>query len=279
MIENITSEQIEEFREYLVQEERSPITVEKYIRDVQAFFKRLSGQKLDKNAVLSYKAKLLDRYAVSSVNSMLAALNRFFKFIGRTDCTVKSLKMQCKIYCESEKELTKDEYRRLIAASKKSGNQRLSLIMQTICSTGIRVSELSYITVQAVKSGRTEVWCKGKQRVIFLPGQLCSQLMTYIRKQALTQGPVFVTRSGRPVNRSNIWSSMKRLCKSAGVASTKVFPHNLRHLFARTFYSLEKDLTRLADLLGHSNIDTTRIYMVSTGREHIEKIERLGLLS
>lgn len=279
MNENITSEQIEDFRRYLVQEERSKATVDKYIRDVRIFSLWLSGQKLDKGRTVAYKEKLQTRYAVSSVNSMLAALNCFFRFMGRADCTVRSIRVQRRIYCDKERELTKEEYRHLVDVCKKKGNRRLSLVMQTICSTGIRVSELPFITVQAAESGRAEVRCKGKHRVIFLPRQLCRQLLLYIREQKLTNGPVFVTRSGRPLDRSNIWAAMKRLCQEAGVAPSKVFPHNLRHLFARTFYSQEKDLTRLADLLGHSSIDTTRIYMISTGREHVKKIERLGLVS
>lgn len=279
MNENITADDIERFRGYLVQEERSMATVEKYIRDVRVFILWLSGQKLDKNGVLAYKEKLRTGYTASSTNSMLAALNCFFRFLGRVDCTIKSVKVQRRIYCEQEKELTKEEYLHLVATCKKKGNRRLSLIMQTICSTGIRVSELPFITVRAAGSGRTEVRCKGKQRVVFLPRQLCRQLLSYIKEEKLAEGPVFVTKSGLPVNRSNIWSSMKRLCRDAGVAPSKVFPHNLRHLFARTFYSLDKDLTRLADLLGHSSIDTTRIYMMSDGKEHLKKIEKLGLVS
>lgn len=279
MNENITAEEIEQFREYLVQEERSVATVEKYIRDVRVFILWLSGRKLDKNGVLAYKEKLVTSYTASSTNSMLAALNCFFRFLGRIDCTIKSVRVQRKIYCEKERKLTKDEYLQLVSTCKKKGNRRLSLIMQTICSTGIRVSELPFITVQAAGVGRTEVRCKGKQRIVFLPRQLCRQLLTYIKEEKLTEGPVFVTKSGRPVNRSNIWSSMKRLCLAAGVAPSKVFPHNLRHLFARTFYTQDKDLSRLADLLGHSNIDTTRIYMMSDGKEHLKKIEKLGLVS
>lgn len=278
MIENITSEQIEKFRGYLVQEERSKATIDKYTRDVRVFSLWLAGQKLDKSRVLMYKEKLQIKHASSSVNSMLAALNCFFKFIGRKDCSVKNIRVQRKIYCEKERELTKEDYRNLVNSCNKKGNRRLCLIMQAICSTGIRVSELPFITVQAAESGRAEVRCKGKQRVILLPRQLCHQLLLYIREQKLNDGPVFVTRSGRPVNRSNIWAAMKRLCRVAGVARSKVFPHNLRHLFARTFYSQEKDLTRLADLLGHSSIDTTRIYIISAGREHRKIIERLGLL-
>lgn len=273
----ITNEQILEFGEYLKTEERSKATISKYLHDIITFKNYVCGMRVNKTIVLEYKEELGKKYEVSSANSMIAALNSFFKFLNWFDCNVKQFKVQKKVFCSEESELTKNEYIRLIKTAKQNGNERLNLIIQTICSTGIRVSELQYITVEAVKHGEAVVRSKGKTRSIFIVKDLRKVLMQYIQRKKLTGGTVFVTSRGNPINRSNVWREMKALCKRAGVSANKVFPHNLRHLFARTFYSIEKDIAKLADILGHSSINTTRIYIVSTGREHRLRMERMKL--
>lgn len=267
---------IEQFKTYLIQEEKSPLTVEKYLRDVRFFLKWLNGRMIIKAEVLSYKEALMESYAVASVNSMLSSLNCYLNFIGRADCQVKTIKQQRRTFCAAEKELTKQEYERLLAAAKEK--PRLCLLMQTICSTGIRVSEHRFVTVEAARLGYAEVRLKGKCRVVFLPKKLCKMLLNYARENKIRQGSIFVTSTGKPLNRCNIWAEMKKLCHTAGVSREKVFPHNLRHLFARTFYSLEKDIVRLADILGHSSINTTRIYTIESGWNHQRQIERMALL-
>ena len=257
---NITLNQILQYKEYLINEEKSEVTVEKYIRDIQTFYRWLNERELTKQVVLEYKNELVDSYAPTSVNSVIAALNGFFTYNEWYGLKVKSLKLQRALFCKSEKELTKQEYDRLLRAAREKNNERLNLIMQTICSTGIRVSELSYVTVSAVEQGQTQVKLKGKIRVVIFTKELCRILKKYIKEQGITSGAVFVTKSGKPIDRHTIWKSMKKLCESANVAPEKVFPHNLRHLFARTFYGLQKDIVRLADILGHSNVNTTRVY-------------------
>jgi len=232
---------------------------------------------LCKGIVLAYKAYLCDFYAPASVNSVLSSLNSFFNYMEWYDLRVKNLKIQRQIFASTEKELTKCEYERLLQAAKKK-NERLFILLQTICSTGIRVSEVRYITVEAVRRGIADINCKGKRRRVFLPNQLCRILKQYIKAKKIKCGAVFVTKNGNPLDRSNIWSDMKKLCKSANVAEKKVFPHNLRHLFARTYYSIQKDIVRLADILGHSNVNTTRIYTMETGEIHRLQIQKLGLL-
>ncbi len=264
-----------EYKAYLVEEEKSAATTEKYIRDVTAFIVWLGSNELCKEEVLAYKEHLAEQYAPASANSMIIAVNGFLRFIECTDCCVKPLKVQRQIFMNEEKELTKAEYQRLVKACE---GTRLSYLIQTICATGIRVSELKFITVEAVKSGRTVVNCKNKRRVIFIPVPLQKLLKEYIKKAGIESGSVFVTKSGKALNRSNIWRDMKALCKKARVNPDKVFPHNLRHLFARTFYSIEKDIVRLADLLGHSSINTTRIYTMETGNRHLLKLERVQKL-
>lgn len=271
-------QKIREYAIYLQSEERSENTVTKYIRDLRAFFSFMGGGELTKTMVLDWKDKLIQEYAPTSVNSMLAAVNGFFDWLDRPECKVKPLKFQREIFAKPEKELTKAEYDRLVRAAQAKHNERLALLLQTICATGIRVSELCYITAQAVRTGRATVDCKGKSRTVFLPKELCRSLTQYCKEQKITSGVVFRTASGTPLDRSNIWRDMKSLCKSAGVEQSKVFPHNLRHLFARTYYSIEKDLSRLADLLGHASITTTRIYMMETGKEHLRQLERMGLV-
>lgn len=275
----LTSKAVQSFKKYLREEEKSANTIEKYLRDVRAFAEYLGGAEVTKEAVIAYKSKLLaESYAVRSINSMLASLNGLFSFLGWTDCRVKSIKLQRQIYCPEEKELTKAEYMRLVNTAKQKGNERLNLILQTICGTGIRVSELQYITVEAVKCGEAIVSLKGKTRTIFIVRELQKKLLRYAAEQGISSGTIFITRTGRPLNRTNIWREMKGLCEQAGVNPQKVFPHNLRHLFARVFYGIEKDIAKLADILGHSSINTTRIYIISTGDEHRKRMEHMRLI-
>lgn len=275
----LTSKAVQSFKKYLREEEKSANTIEKYLRDVRAFAEYLGGAEVTKEAVIAYKSKLLsESYAVRSINSMLASLNGLFSFLGWTDCRVKSIKLQRQIYCPEEKELTKAEYMRLVNTAKQKGNERLNLILQTICGTGIRVSELQYITVEAVKCGEAIVSLKGKTRTIFIVRELQKKLLRYAAEQGISSGTIFITRTGRPLSRTNIWREMKGLCEQAGVNPQKVFPHNLRHLFARVFYGIEKDIAKLADILGHSSINTTRIYIISTGDEHRRRMEYMRLI-
>ena len=275
----IDQEIIEMFKEYLMEEEKSEATIEKYIRDVSKFASYMEGSYLNKAAVLDYKQYLIEEgYAIRSINSMLASINSVFVFMGWPDLRVKSLKLQQMVFCPEDKELTRKEYERLCHAAKARKNERLFLMLQTICSTGIRVSELKYITVEALKDGTAVVSMKGKTRVVLLSQELQKKLNKYVSKQNIVEGCIFVTRSGRPVNRSNIWREMKSLCTEANVDPCKVFPHNLRHLFARLFYRMEKDIVKLADVLGHSSVNTTRIYMISSGSEHRRSMERMRLI-
>ena len=274
----ITNENLKSFRIHLINEEKSAATLEKYLRDVTEFSSWLSDKCLEKADVLEYKTKLIEQYAPTSVNATLSSLNSFFNFMEWYDLRVKNLKIQKQIFASTDKELTKGEYERLLHAAKLKRNERLYLLMQTICSTGIRVSELCYITVEAINHGIANINCKGKRRQVFLPKQLCQILKKYIKEQKIKSGAVFVTKNGNPLDRSNIWSDMKKLCKAANVSEKKVFPHNLRHLFARTYYSLQKDIVRLADILGHSSVNTTRIYTMESGEIHRQQIQKLGLL-
>lgn len=274
----ITNELIQKFEQYLLEEEKSDNTIEKYIRDISSFTLWLQGRAIEKTTVLEYKKALVKKYAPSSVNSILSSLNSFFTFNEWLDCKIKTLKIQRQIFSSKNKELTKTEYERLLMVAKDKKNKRLYYLMQTICSTGIRVSELKFVSVGAVKSGQATINCKGKMRIVVLPKQLCKMLKVYIKENNIAAGSVFVSRNGKPLDRHAIWKSMKLLCESAGVAREKVFPHNFRHLFARTYYSLQKDIVRLADILGHSSINTTRIYTVETGEVHRLQIQKLGLL-
>lgn len=239
----------------------------------------MNGTNVAKEAVIAYKNKLLsENYAARSINSMLASLNSLFSFLSWADCRVKSIKLQRQIYCPEEKEMTKAEYLRLVNTAKRKGNERLSLLIQTICGTGIRVSELQYITVEAVKCGEAVVSLKGKTRFVFIVRELQKKLLRYAAEQKISSGEIFITRTGKSMSRTNIWREMKNLCEQAGVNPQKVFPHNLRHLFARTFYGIEKDIAKLADILGHSNINTTRIYIITTGNEHRRRMENMRLI-
>ena len=266
-----------EFKNYLCREEKSAATQEKYMRDVHVFCSYAGDKEITKELVIAWKKHLIERgYAVRSINSMLASVNSLLEFLGLSACKAKNIRMQRQTYCTEDRELTKAEYLRLVAVSKK--NEQLNLVIQTICGTGIRVSELRYFTVEAIRCGQVTVDCKNKTRTILVPGKLKNILLNYAKRNGIATGAVFVTRTGKPLNRSNIWSAMKKLCETAGVKPSKVFPHNLRKLFARTFYGIEKDIAKLADILGHSSINTTRIYIMTTGTEHRRKIERLGLV-
>ena len=273
----LSSETMEDFSAHLLREEKSKATREKYLRDVGAFCAYAGGREVTREQLAGWKKHLLERgYAVRSVNSMLASVNSLLDFLGLAGCKVKSIRIQQQTYCAEEKELGKGKYLRLLEAAQKK--EQLYLLLQTICATGIRVSELRHFTVEAVKKGAVTVDCKGKTRQVFLPGKLRTMLLRFAGRQKIQSGAVFVNRAGKPLDRSVIWAAMKRLCKAAGVQKSKVFPHNLRKLFARTFYNQEKDIAKLADILGHSSINTTRIYIMSTGTEHRRKVERLGLV-
>ena len=273
----ITNENMKAFAKYLCREEKSAATQEKYLRDVREFYAYCGEREITKELMVVWKKHLVEQgYAVRSINSMLASVNSLLDFLGLSNCKVKNIRTQKQTYCTADKELTKAEYLRLLAASKKK--EQLNLVLQTICGTGIRVSELRYFTVEAIRCGEVAVDCKNKTRTILIPGRLKNILLNYAKRHGITTGAIFVTRTGKPLNRSNIWSAMKRLCEAAGVKPSKVFPHNLRKLFARTFYGIEKDIAKLADILGHSSINTTRIYIMSTGMEHRRKLDRLGLV-
>ena len=274
----ITNQIINSFEKHLLENEKAGATIQKYMRDIRCFMDYAKEQSLDKTLLLNYKAMLEQNYAVRSANSMLAALNAFFRFQGWHDLCVKQFKVQKEAYCSEERELTKAEYTALVRTAELKKNERLSLVVQTICGTGIRVSELQCITVEAVRRGEAIVSCKGKTRKIFIVKALQKKLLRYAIEQGIATGTLFVTKSGKPLDRSNIWRQMKDLCEQAGVSPQKVFPHNLRHLFARTFYGIEKDIAKLADILGHSNINTTRIYIITTGAEHQRRMENMRLI-
>lgn len=274
----ISAQAIQDFEHHLISDEKSTVTVEKYLRDVRAFSRYAGNLPITKELTVAYKMHLVEQgYAAASVNSMLAAMNHFLLFQGWEDCKVKSIRTQRKVYCSEDKELTKEEYLRLLSVSK--SKKQLNLILQTICSTGIRISEIQYFTVETVSRGEVNVSCKNKTRTIFVPGKLRKLLLDFAKKRNIRSGPIFITRTGKAVDRSNIWKQMKDLCGQAQVTPGKVFPHNLRKLFARTFYAAEKDIAKLADILGHGSIETTRIYIITTGVEHRRQIERLGLLA
>lgn len=275
----ITAETITAFSIYLRREERSPGTIEKYLRDVRAFAVWLEGRSVTKELAAEWKNDLLSSgHKPVTVNSMLAAVNGLFRFLG-WDIRVKFLKVQRQLFRDQSRELARDEYELLVGTARTLGRERLTLLMEAICATGVRVSEVQYLTVEAAQRGRAEISLKGKVRVILLPGKLCRKLLKYAKKQKIASGEIFLTRSGKRLSRRQIWAEMKAICKATGVAPEKVFPHNLRHLFARTFYRACRDIARLADVLGHSSIETTRIYLMTTGAEQVRQLDRLGLVS
>ena len=280
MANTITLEQIQGYRAHLHREERAPGTIEKYLRDVRSFAVWLGEREISKEAVASWKEHLMSSgYDAGTVNVKLAAVNAFLRFADWEDCRVKSLKRQRRVFREHSRELTREEYERLLRAAGAMGRERLELLMETICATGIRVSETRYITVEAAKEGKAEVSLKGKVRTILLPAKLCRKLLKYAKRKKIASGEIFLTRSGKAMTRKQIWAEMKSICKKAGVETSKVYPHNLRHLLARCFYRACRDIAKLADVLGHSSVETTRIYLISTGAEHAKTLEGLRLVS
>lgn len=275
----LTLEQIVAYGGYLRTEERAPGTIEKYLRDARNFAVWLDGASVTKENATVWKEQLRAcGYAPTTINSMLAALNNLFRFLGWSECHLKFFKIQRKLFRDTARELTRTEYERLIRTAEAQNRQRLALLMETICATGVRVSEVKYLTVEAARAGCAEISLKGKIRTILLPGKLCRKLLKYAKKQKITSGEIFLTKSGKGMSRRQIWAEMKRLCAAAGVEPSKVFPHNLRHLFATAFYRVCKDIAKLADVLGHSSIETTRIYLVTSGMEHRKQLDRLGLV-
>ena len=266
------------FGRELFEQEKAKKTIERYQHQLRAFARWVEGRTVTKEMTVRYKQWLMERYSPASVNVTLAALNGFFKFMGWQECRVRPVRVQRRHYADPSRELSREEYYRLLKIARQKGDMRLFHLLETICSTGIRVSELRFITVQAVKRGRADICNKGKYRTILMPRKLCGKLLEYCRERGIWQGSVFVTRSGRPIDRTNVWAMMKALCTQAHVDERKVFPHNLRNLFARCFYQKQRDLEHLATLLGHSSINTTRIYTRTSGEEHLRQIERLELL-
>ena len=268
------------FKQYLLEEERGEGTIEKYLRDVNAFLAWLGEQEISKLLFAGWKEHLMEEgYKPVTVNSMIASVNAYLRFLGREDCKIRTLRLQRSTFRSAEKELTAEEFRKLVDTAHDLKKERLALLLETIGGTGIRVSEVKYITVKAAQNGRTEISLKGKIRTIMLPGKLCRKLLKYAKKNKIASGEIFLTRSGKGMDRKQIWAEMKRLCTQAGICATKVFPHNLRHLFARAFFKAYKNVVQLADVLGHSSIETTRIYLISTGAEHARQIEQLRLIS
>lgn len=280
MERKIDAAQLLAFHQFLRDDEREPATIGKYLRDVKEFVGWLGERAVAKEVVSVWKEHLQKAGCKPvTVNGKLSAINKFFSFLGWEDCRVKHLKIQRKVFRSAEKELTKEDYSKLVETARRQGRDRLALLIEAICATGIRVSEVKYITMEAAQAGRADIALKGKIRTVLLPGKLCRKLLKYAHKKKIASGEIFLTRSGQGVSRRQIWAEMKALCAEAGVERSKVFPHNLRHLFARTFYRACRDVVKLADVLGHSNIETTRIYLASTGAEHARQLDRLGLVS
>ena len=275
----LTEREFDQFEDYLRHDEREESTIEAYLRSLTRFAEWADGRSVTKELAMEWKTALSESgYRPISVNAMLAAVNKFFTCMGREDCKVKYLKLQRQMFRKSEKDLSKEEYQRLVQAAHEKGDLRMELILETICATGIRVGELKYITVEAIRAGVAEIALKGKIRTILLPHRLCRKLQKYARQQKIASGKIFLTQDGLPVSRQYVWTRMKALCEPAGVERTKVFPHNLRSLFARSFYGSCHDVVRLADVLGHSSIETTRIYLMSTGKEYLRQLDKLGLV-
>ncbi len=278
-MKKINDKMIYDFKNHLIEEEKSDATIEKYLRDITSFVRWLSERPVSKAIILEYKKLLMKNYATASVNSIISSLNRFFVYLGLFDCKVKTIKVQRQIFASKDKELTKAEYERLLTSAKNKNNQKLYYLMQTICATGIRISELKFLSIEAVNQGVANINCKGKQRKVWIPKNLCKMLKIYAKEQGIETGSIFVSKTGRPLDRSNVWKMLKSLCEDARVSKDKVFPHNLRHLFARSYYSLHKDIIRLADLLGHSSVNTTRLYTMESGDVHRKQISKLGLIA
>ena len=276
----ITEEKILQYQEYLYEEEKTTATIKKYICDLKKLMDYLSGREITKKLMVEYKEALRKEkgYRLTSINSFLVAANRFFEYMGWYDLRVKTYRIQKEIFVPENRDLSKAEYKKLVQAAMKKGKKRLAMILQTICAAGIRISELSCVTVESVVKGIVEIYCKGKQRIVLLPKKLQKKLLRYIQEKEIKSGILFCTSSGKPVDRSNIWKEMKGLCEEAEVTEEKVYPHNLRHLFAKEFYAVEKDIAKLADILGHSSVETTRIYIKSTSAEHQKQLNMMELV-
>lgn len=276
----ITEEKILQYQEYLYEEEKTTATIKKYICDLKKLMNYLSGREITKKLMVEYKEALRKEkgYRLTSINSFLVAANRFFEYMGWYDLRVKTYRIQKEIFVPENRDLSKAEYKKLVQAAMKKGKKRLAMILQTICAAGIRISELSCVTVESVVKGIVEIYCKGKQRIVLLPKKLQKKLLRYIQEKEIKSGILFCTSSGKPVDRSNIWKEMKGLCEEAEVTEEKVYPHNLRHLFAKEFYAVEKDIAKLADILGHSSVETTRIYIKSTSAEHQKQLNMMKLV-
>lgn len=271
--------QLELFEQILKDEEKSIGTIENYMRHVRAFADWLDGRQITKQITADWKKRLIKSgYEPVTVNTMLASLNKFLKVMDLSEYKVRFLRIQRRLFRKADRELSRTEYDKLVQTAQTEKKTRLALILETLCATGIRVSEVKYITVQAAEAGRAEISLKGKVRVILMPNKLCRKLIKYAKKQKIASGEIFITGNGKSINRKQIWAEMKTLARSAGIRASKVFPHNLRHLFARTFYKASRDAAKLADVLGHSSIETTRIYLISTGEEHVKELDRLRLV-
>jgi site-specific recombinase XerD len=277
-VRTITEDVIDDYCKWLYCQEKSQVTIQKYRYYLEQFKWYLDGKSVSKELVILWKTALRKRFSPVTANGALAAVNGFFKYSGWSDCRVKFFKVSSNVFCTEQKELKKEEYKRLVKVAQENNQERLAMVLQTICSSGIRVSELPFITVEAARSGVAEVECKGRIRLVILTGQLCDLLIRYAKRRNIISGMIFITRNGKAMDRSNIWREMKALGRLAGVNEEKIFPHNLRHLFARTFYTMEKDLSRLADILGHSDVNTTRIYTRESGHAHLKILEQLDLL-
>ena len=276
----LTEQLLVAYAHHLHAEERSYGTIEKYLRDVRSFFVWLTGKPVTRALASSWKEHLISlRYAPATINSMIAALNSLFNFLGWEECRVRLLKIQRRLFRDESRELSRSDYERLLETAQGRGQERLALLMETICATGVRVSELRYLTVEAVQRGRAEISLKGKVRVILIPTKLARKLFKYAKKNKTASGEIFLTGNGKSLSRRQIWAEMKRLCVRAGVEPSRVFPHNLRHLFATAYYRAYRDIAKLADVLGHSSIETTRIYLLTSGEEHQRQLDRLGLVS
>lgn len=278
MDNTITENNLKSFERYLYYNEKAGATVTKYILAVRRLAEYLGDRQISKNLLLKYRDKLQEKYKAQTVNGVLSAINAWLCFMGKEKMRVKLLKIQRQVFLSEEKELNMAEYKRLLGAARKTGKERLYMIMLTLCGTGIRISELKYITVESARAGRADIHMKGKSRTVLLQKKLCRKLLAYARIHGIREGQIICTKNGKPVDRSNICRELKRLCKSAGINPSKVFPHNFRHLFARKFYEVEKNLAYLADILGHSNIETTRIYVAVSAKAHEHVLEKMQLV-
>lgn len=269
------------YEQYLQENERSAGTIGKYLHDVQTLLSYLKEKEAEitKDSILTWRGHLQAQgLSPRTINAKLSAVNGFLRYIGRENCRVRFLKVQRRLFRGSERDLTRTEYERLLKTASEQGRERLYLLMETICATGIRVGELRFITWEAVQRGQVEITSKGKVRTILLTGKLCRKLKKYAKAKKIESGEIFRTRNGQPISRRQVWAEMKSLCRTAQVDATKVFPHNLRHLFATLFYGVCRDIVKLADVLGHSSIETTRVYLIATGAEHRKLLDRLRLV-